>query len=84
VCVCAVDMKCPLSFDVSIMFVLRRKTQMTELIPMISYFSDIVKDLKERTDVATKALFGGDVGTAQVSSIFHLVDTIEVLSVLSV
>ena len=38
-----------------------------ELIPMVSYFSDIVKDLVEKTDVATKALFESEAGTAAVS-----------------
>jgi len=38
--------------------------QYPELLPMVSYFSDVVKDLKERTDVATKALMEGE-GTAE-------------------
>jgi hypothetical protein len=43
-----------------------------ELLPMVSYFYDIVKDQKERTDVARKALFqGGE--TAEVSSFFFAV-----------
>jgi len=38
--------------------------QYPELLPMVSYFSDIVKDLKDRTQVATKALMDGE-GTAE-------------------
>mmetsp|Transcript_47075 Transcript_47075/g.52436 ORF Transcript_47075/g.52436 Transcript_47075/m.52436 type:complete len:689 (-) Transcript_47075:6636-8702(-) len=38
--------------------------QYPELLPMVSYFSDIVKDLKDRTQVATKALMEGE-GTAE-------------------
>ena len=37
-----------------------------ELLPMVSYFSDVVKDLKDRTQVATKVLMEGE-GTAEVS-----------------
>lgn len=37
-----------------------------ELLPMISYFADVAKDLRDRTGVATKALMG-DEGTAEVS-----------------
>lgn len=37
-----------------------------ELMPMVSYFADIVKDLKDRTDVAAKALLDGE-ETAEVS-----------------
>jgi len=37
-----------------------------ELLPMVSYFSGIVMDLKGRTDVATKALMDSE-GTAEVS-----------------
>jgi hypothetical protein len=33
---------------------------------MVSYFSDVVKDLKDRTQVATKVLMEGE-GTAEVS-----------------
>jgi hypothetical protein len=33
---------------------------------MVSYFSDIVKDLKDRTQIATNALMEGE-GTAEVS-----------------
>lgn len=35
-----------------------------ELLPMVSYFSDIVKDLKDRTQIATNALMEGE-GTAE-------------------
>jgi len=35
-----------------------------ELLPMVSYFSDIVKNLKDRTQIATNALMEGD-GTAE-------------------
>jgi U3 small nucleolar RNA-associated protein 3 len=38
---------------------------MKELLPMVSYFSDIVSDLKDRTQVATSALMDG-AGTAEV------------------
>jgi len=41
------------------------KKQYPELLPMVSYFSDIVKDLVENTDVATKALFESEAGTAE-------------------
>jgi len=34
--------------------------QYPELLPMVSYFSDIVKDLKDRTQVATTVLMAGD------------------------
>jgi hypothetical protein len=40
---------------------------------MVSYFSDIIRDLKDRTQVATDALFDGE-GTAEVraySSLFR-------------
>jgi U3 small nucleolar RNA-associated protein 3 len=37
-----------------------------ELLPLLSYFSGVVKDLNERTAVATKALFDGGKGTAEV------------------
>lgn len=37
-----------------------------ELMPMVSYFADIVKDLKDRTDVAAKSLLDGE-ETAEVS-----------------
>jgi U3 small nucleolar RNA-associated protein 3 len=43
--------------------------QHPELLPIVSYFSDIVKDLQGRTAVATKALMEGEEGTAQVSLI---------------
>ena len=33
---------------------------------MVSYFSDVVRDLKDRTQVATKVLMEGE-GTAEVS-----------------
>ena len=38
----------------------------TELLPMTSYFSDIVRDLKERTEIATNALMESE-ETAEVS-----------------
>ena len=37
-----------------------------ELLPMTSYFSDIVKDLKDRTEIATNALMDSE-ETAEVS-----------------
>jgi hypothetical protein len=37
-----------------------------ELLPMTSYFSDIVKDLKDRTEIATHALMDSE-ETAEVS-----------------
>ena len=37
-----------------------------ELLPMTSYFSDIVKDLKDRTEIATKTLMENE-ETAEVS-----------------
>jgi U3 small nucleolar RNA-associated protein 3 len=40
--------------------------QHSELLPIVSYFSDIVKDLKTNTSVAQKALFQQE-GTAEVS-----------------
>ena len=43
------------------------ETQHPELLPIVSYFSDIVKDLKDKTMVATKALMEGEQGTAEVS-----------------
>lgn len=39
--------------------------QYPELLPMVSYFSDIVKDLKDRTQIATNVLMEGDEGTAE-------------------
>jgi U3 small nucleolar RNA-associated protein 3 len=42
------------------------RKQHPELLPMVSYFADIVRDLKERTDVATKALME-DAETAEAS-----------------
>jgi U3 small nucleolar RNA-associated protein 3 len=42
--------------------------QHSELLPIVSYFSDIVKDLKTKTRVAQQALFGQE-GTAEVSFI---------------
>ena len=44
---------------------------------MVSYFSDIVKDLVENTDVATKALFESEAGTAEVSQIIPLFGSFE-------
>jgi U3 small nucleolar RNA-associated protein 3 len=41
--------------------------QHPELLPMVSYFADVVKDLRDRTDVVTKALMEGE-GTAEVSA----------------
>lgn len=40
--------------------------QHSELLPIVSYFSDIVKDLKTKTSVAQQALFAEE-GTAEVS-----------------
>ena len=40
--------------------------QHPELLPMVSYFADVVRDLKERTDVATNALLESE-ETAEVS-----------------
>ena len=37
-----------------------------ELLPMVSYFSDVVKDLKDRTEIGTKVLMEGE-GNAEVS-----------------
>ena len=42
--------------------------QHSELLPIVSYFSDIVKDLKTKTRVAQQALFAQE-GTAEVSLI---------------
>ena len=42
-------------------------TQHPELLPIVAYFSDIVRELKENTMVATKALMEGEKGTAEVS-----------------
>jgi U3 small nucleolar RNA-associated protein 3 len=47
------------------------RKQHPEVVPMVSYFVDIVKDLRDRTDVATKALMG-DEGTAEVSVQVHV------------
>ena len=41
---------------------------------MVSYFSDVVKDLKDRTQVATKVLMEGE-GTAEVSLCSTTTDT---------
>uniref|UniRef100_A0A7S4AET8 Sas10 C-terminal domain-containing protein n=1 Tax=Pseudo-nitzschia australis TaxID=44445 RepID=A0A7S4AET8_9STRA len=38
--------------------------QYPELLPMVSYFSDVVKDLKDRTEIGTKVLMEGE-GTAE-------------------
>jgi U3 small nucleolar RNA-associated protein 3 len=43
------------------------RTQHPELLPIASYFADIVSDLKNNTMVATKALFECEEGTAEVS-----------------
>jgi U3 small nucleolar RNA-associated protein 3 len=40
--------------------------QHPELLPLLSYFSSVVKDLDESTSVATKAVFEGELGTAEV------------------
>ena len=44
------------------------KHKHSELLPIVSYFSDVVKELKEKTSVAQKALFDGDEETAEVSA----------------
>jgi U3 small nucleolar RNA-associated protein 3 len=43
------------------------RTQHPELLPIASYFADIVSDLKNNTRVATKALLECEEGTAEVS-----------------
>ena len=40
--------------------------QHPELLPLLSYFSETVKELDETTTVATKAIFEGEDGTAEV------------------
>jgi len=40
--------------------------QHPELLPLLSYFSSTVSDLEERTAVATRALYDGEEGTAEV------------------
>jgi hypothetical protein len=47
-----------------------------ELLPMTSYFSDIVRDLKDRTEVATNALTESE-ETAEVSLSFLVAKAIE-------
>jgi U3 small nucleolar RNA-associated protein 3 len=47
------------------------RKQHPELLPMVSYFADVVKDLRDRTDVATKALMG-EKGTAEVSVLVNV------------
>jgi len=42
--------------------------QHPELLPMVSYFSDVVKDLKDRTQVATDALFQGESNAESVGA----------------
>jgi hypothetical protein len=46
--------------------------QHPELIPVVSHFSDVIKDLKNRTQVATKALTQAD-NTAEVSYALFIV-----------
>jgi U3 small nucleolar RNA-associated protein 3 len=40
--------------------------QHPEMLPLISYFSGVVQDLDEKTSVATKAIFEGEDGSAEV------------------
>jgi U3 small nucleolar RNA-associated protein 3 len=49
--------------------------QHSELLPIVSYFSDIIKDLKNKTSVAQKALFEQE-GTAEVSFITFVYDIV--------
>ena len=48
--------------------------QHPELLPLLSYFSGVVKDLNESTNVATSAIFQGEPGTAEVR-IVHIHDS---------
>ena len=40
--------------------------QHPEMLPLLSHFSGVVKDLEESTSVATRAIFQGEEGTAEV------------------
>lgn len=37
-----------------------------EMLPLLSYFSEVVKELEDSTSVATRAIFQGEEGTAEV------------------
>lgn len=47
--------------------------QHPEMLPLLSYFSGVVKELDEKTRIATNVLFEGEEGSAEVSSLvlFH-------------
>ena len=46
--------------------------QHPELLPLVSHFSQILRDWNEETNVVTSALFEGEDGTSEVSSVYHI------------